>query len=316
MQIQRVDLSIGKLRLTEVAVDVMKLEILLIAPPVMDKFRGRYRPIAMDHERVCPPYGIYMLSSVLKLAGHEVILADLIAEGTRNIKKYFSHLESCSLVGIGATSLSWPTALDVIKQIKTIRKDVPIVLGGIHPTMFDRYILSKYPVQFIIRGEAENAFPLLCRALEEKGDLRKVPNLSWRTSDGRVVRNLLGPLIADKELGSFPLPDYDSLPRQIYQSLSIESSRGCAFDCSFCSTSYRRTWRSIPAEKFVDRLEIIMGYLDLTRAKTIHIIDDEFSLDTKRAIEIAKIIRHRGLDPKLFYDCRSRDILSDGFIFK
>lgn len=287
----------------------------MIATPVLDLIKGRYRQIGMEVNKICPPYGIYILSSVLKDAGHEVIVADLIAKGTRDIKKeHLQDLESCSLVGIGATTLSWPTALDVIKQIRKIRKDVPIVLGGIHPTMFDRYILSSFPVQYIIRGEGEIAFPKLCRVLEEGGDLKDVPNLSWRTVNGGIIRNSIAPLITGEELGLFPLPDYNLLPPQTYQGLSIESSRGCAFDCSFCSTFYRRTWRSIPAKQFVDRLEIVMESLEKTKAKTIHITDDEFSLDSNRAAEIAKIIRQRGLNPKLVYDSRAKDILVDDFI--
>jgi radical SAM superfamily enzyme YgiQ (UPF0313 family) len=57
-----------------------------------------------------------------------------------------------------------------------------------------------------------------------------------------------------------------------------------------------------------------MQNLDRTTSKAIHIVDDEFSLNTNRATEIAEMIRQRGLTPKLVYDCRARDILSEGFI--
>jgi anaerobic magnesium-protoporphyrin IX monomethyl ester cyclase len=290
------------------------MNILLIAPPIMDYIDGKLTPIAMDAGFECPPYGIYLLSSILKAAGHDVVLADLIARGTCDIGSYLSDIENSSLVGIGATSLSWPTAVEVIKQIRLARKDLPIVLGGIHPTMFDKYILRNFPVDFIIRGEAEIALPALCTAVEQDRKLEEVSNLSWRDHNGEIIRNEIGPIIPAEKLSSFPLPDYDMLPTNVYKGLSMESSRGCAFDCAFCSTSYRRTWRGIPAEQFADRLEKILPYLDRTTNKTLHIVDDEFSTNPKRAIEIAEILKKRELYPSLVYDCRASDILFEGFV--
>lgn len=289
------------------------MKVILIAPPVMDYFDGRLQPAEMDAIRECPPYGLYMLASVLKESGHEVVLADLIAQRSRSIRRYLADLADCSLVGISATSLCWATAREIVRKIRRVREDVPIVLGGIHPTMFDRYLLREFPVDYVIRGEGEVALPALCRALERGTGVRDVPNLSWRTRDGQVVRNPLAPKIPKEQLGAFPLPDYSTLPPRAYKGLAIESSRGCALDCSFCSTSYRRTWRGIPAEQFVNRLEAIMPHLSRTLLQVVHIIDDEFSMNPRRATEIALLLRKRGLRPRLIYDSRAVDFLADGF---
>ena len=290
------------------------MKVLLVAPPIMDDFWGNPQPIAMDAVRECPPYGIYLLQAVLRAAGHEGIVADLIAQGSNCMTPYEGALRDCGLVGIAATSMSWPTAIDVIQQVRRVRPDVPIVLGGIHPTMFDYYLLQAYPVEFIVRGEGEIALVELCAALERGGDVSGVPNLSWKDADGRVCRNGVGRKIAREELGNYPLPDFGQLPMKVYKGLSIESSRGCAFDCSFCSTSYRRTWRGMPPEVFVDRLEQMMQHVDRTQLEMIHIIDDEFSMNPRRALEITNVIRARGLQPSLVYDSRATDLLFDGFV--
>src|SRR5262249_27150574 len=47
---------------------------------------------------------------------------------------------------------------------------------------------------------------------------------------------------------------------------------------------------------------------------TVHIIDDEFSMNPRRATEIARVIRRRGMKPKLVYDSRASDLLADGFV--
>jgi radical SAM superfamily enzyme YgiQ (UPF0313 family) len=280
----------------------------------MDYVQGALSPIAMDALRECPPYGIYSLARTLRHAGHQVVIADLIARGSNDLQPFLPDLQDCSLVGIGATTLSWPTARDVINQIRGIRDDLPIVLGGIHPTMFDRYILSTCSVQFAIRGEAEIALPALCRALESNHALFEVPNLTWRAPDGGIIRNPLGPLIPKQELALFPVPDYSELPLGVYKTLSIESSRGCAFDCAFCSTSYRRSWRAMPTESFVDRLALVMEHLGRVEHHIVQIVDDEFSTNPRRAMAIVDLIRRRGLAPQLVYDSRATDLLADGFV--
>ena len=279
----------------------------------MDFVGQKLRPIAQDATRNCPPYGLYLLAAILRRANHEVKVLDLIAAGTNNIGHFQPLFWNVDLVGITATSLSWPTAVDVIRQIRAIHAHVPIVLGGVHPTIFDIYLLERFPVQYVIRGEAEMALPALCTALEERRGIETVPNLSRKTRDGRVVRNRLGPLMTPQEMAKTPLPAFDLLPRGIYQGLSIESSRGCAFDCSFCSTSYRQSWRCLSPELFVGRLERLLPYLPKTRCRTVHIVDDEFSINTKRAAAIIRLVAKRGLRVQFVYDVRARDLLDAEF---
>lgn len=211
------------------------MKVLLLSPPIMDVRNGRLVPIGMDEIRECPPCGIYMLASPLKALGHEARILDLVALGRYRIAPFEAQVRWAELVGIGATSLSWPTAIRVIEQIRRLRDDVPIVLGGIHPTMFPRYVFRRFPMDYVIQGEGEHAIGELCRVLEEDGDLSVVPNLWWITPDGEIVGNEIGRKRSASELASLPLPDYDQLPQGAYRGLSLESSRGCSFDCLFCS---------------------------------------------------------------------------------
>jgi anaerobic magnesium-protoporphyrin IX monomethyl ester cyclase len=290
------------------------MQVLLIAPPIMDRVNGSLVSIAMDAHRECPPYGMYLLLAALRERGHDAKMADLIAAGTDRIDDYRDAVADADLIGIGATSMSWSTAVSVIHQVRAINPDVPIVLGGIHPSMFDRYVLTAFPVDYVVRGEGEVALCALADALEGDGDVSQVPNLSWRRDDATVVRNAIPRLISKYDLPSFPLPDYSELPQGIYGALSIESSRGCAFDCSFCSTSYRQTWRGIDPELFVDRLETVLPHTDRTRHAHVHVIDDEFSMNTRRATKIANIIAERGLNPALVFDSRANDLHDEEYV--
>jgi anaerobic magnesium-protoporphyrin IX monomethyl ester cyclase len=290
------------------------MKVLLVSPPILDVVRGRLQAVGVDAERECPAVGIYSLAAVLEQSGHEVAIADLVLEGTRSLDGFERHLDAVDLVGVGATSMAWPTAVDVIRQVRARRPEVPIVCGGIHPTLFDRYVLSNFPVEFVVRGEGEHALERLCAALEGRAELSEVPNLSFKAPDGKVLRNGIGPQLQRDALGALPLPDYARLPPGGYKCLGLESSRGCSYDCSFCSTPYRRSWRALDAEVFVDRLEAVLSQLDRTTSGCVHIVDDEFSLNPGRATAIARRIRSRNLKPRLLFDSRAADLLREGFV--
>lgn len=291
------------------------MKIILIVTPMMDyRGDGRLVPIEMDALRANPNYGVYLLAAILRNQGYQVVLIDLIAQGSVDITPFVADIEDSSLVALGGTSFSWPSVCDVIAKIRRIRNDVPIVLGGVHPTMFDRYLLKKFPVQYIIRGEGDVALPSLCSRLKNGQELIQVPNLSWINEDGRIICNPVDPGISGDELGALPLPDYDRLPSDTYHYLPLESSRGCLHNCTFCSTPYRCSWRSMAPEIFVDRLTGIMKYLNRTLSKQIQIVDDEFSINPERAMKIARLIMERGLKPRLRFCSRVKDVLVEGFV--
>jgi anaerobic magnesium-protoporphyrin IX monomethyl ester cyclase len=105
------------------------MKVLLAIPPIVDysnsRSWGELVTIAQDSFRECPPCGVYMLASILRQSGDEVVVADLIALGSDKIDLYERDIEDCSLIGISATSLSWPTAYSVIRQIRRMKERRP-----------------------------------------------------------------------------------------------------------------------------------------------------------------------------------------------
>lgn len=289
------------------------MKITLIASLLLDYIGNSLESVAMDRGRECPPYGIYLLATILRGMGHEVVIADLVAQGSISLAPFEKDIAESSLIGISATSLSWPCALDCIQSIRHKFPESRMVLGGIHGTMFDEYILTTSAVNYIIRGEGEIALPLLVDALEGKRELCDVPSLSLKNS-GSVIRTGLHHPISGDEMCRFPVPDYSKAPLSVYNGLALESSRGCPFNCSFCGTSYRASWRGIPPEEFVSRAEQVYPYLKNTKIGCLQIADDEFSAHRDRAKQICKLLMKNIPDVRIVFDCRANDLLDESLV--
>lgn len=274
---------------------------------------GQIVPGGMDALRASPNFGIYLLSAILKQQGYTVTLVDLVAAGNLDITSWTDAILDAAIIGLGSSSFAWPASVALIKMVRRIDPRVPIVVGGVHASLFDRHILRNFPVQFVIRGEGDVALPSLCRCLATKGDPAQVPNLSWVDSDGRIIRNPTAPVLAPQKLGRLPLPAFDQMPAGQYHYLPIESARGCPHRCSFCSTPFRGGWRAVTATCFIDRLARSMPFVPLFMDRQVQIVDDEFTIQPRRTFEIAQALADKGLTPKLRYCSRAGDVTADGF---
>lgn len=290
------------------------MKLLLVAPPIMDIVDGVLQPVGVDAVRECPPLGVYALAAYIEALGHTVVIADLVQEGTQRLCPHRYPPAAFDLVGISSTSMAWPTAVEVIQQVHGTAPDVPIVCGGIHPSLFPAHVLTRFPVRYVICGEGERSLAALCSVLQGDGRLDEVPGLAWKDVSGTVVRNRDAAMIDKIELGCLPVPDLGRLEPGAYKCLAIESSRGCAFDCSFCSTPYRRSWRAVSPAAFVERFEQVLDHLDRVRTDCVHIVDDEFALNPRRAMAIADGFAKRGLAPRLLFDARAPDVVKPGFL--
>jgi radical SAM superfamily enzyme YgiQ (UPF0313 family) len=106
--------------------------------------------------------------------------------------------------------MSWPTAVAVIRQVRERRPYVPIVVGGIHPTMFDDYLLMTFPIDFIVRGEGELAIVALANALDQGHELGTIP-----ISRGGIHRVALSGTLS---LASSPTPSLGRRPSQTFSA--------------------------------------------------------------------------------------------------
>ena len=278
------------------------MKVLLVSPPL----HSLYQAVRV----ILPPLSILYIAGKLEADGHDVEVRDMtFYDGPETYDGY-------DLVGITCTTPQYPEALQYARRAH--EAGCRTLLGGTHVTFTTRATLRLDYVDYVIRGEGEQAASILVRNLKEEGsrfDPRKVPSLSWYDPDaGAVVDN---PQIPDIEtVDDLPRPARHLLDMEPYKVTHLRgnpvttmiTSRGCPYNCTFCSvpTLYqKRKWRSRFAANAVDEivdLEEIYGF------GGVLLVDDLLTTNVTRIHEFCAEIIERGL--KAYWWCQSRaDIL-------
>jgi len=245
---------------------------------------------------------------------HQVFIIDLIRK-RRRLRKYLTKtLQKIrpDLVGLSAMAWQYETCVKLIRLIKHLLPDVKIVIGGYHATLMNEEIAESPEaewIDFMIRGEGEEACRRLINALGGKDQLEDIPSLSYK-SDQHFVHNSRGELL---DLSRLRLPIRDK--RRLTWGYHImnskievmETSRGCTRACTYCSIRhmYGKSFRTFPIERVLTDLDDIY-YTRKTR--WVFIADDNLALDPERVIEICDAIiarRYKKLNIVVQADCIS-----------
>jgi len=256
-------------------------------------------------ETTSPPLGLAYIAAVLENEGEDVRIVDSLADDLtlNDVKKVISRWNP-DLVGVSSTTSNFYDALKVAKTAKEL--GCKVVMGGVHVTFQDVETLKSFPyVDFVVRGEGEHTTLDLVRALEKNVEPKEVLGLTYRWNDS-IKKNPPRPFIQD--LDGLPLPAYHLLPMEKYVSegeryATMITSRGCPFNCVFCSSSRicGKKWRGRSADKVADELELLTGKY---KVKTVEFLDDTFTLNQKRAEEICDEFVKRKIDVP--WACSSR----------
>jgi anaerobic magnesium-protoporphyrin IX monomethyl ester cyclase len=306
------------------------MKVLLTASPRFDLQMETY-DIDVDFykKNLRPSLALYQLASILQ-PNHQVeildpAISDFVPDGGGPVyiqdtdklnelrfPKLERKIRGMDAICISTTSFDWFLAKSMAKRIKEIDSDLSIIVGGIHPTLADRYILESSDVDFVVRREGEKALPELLKSIESGGNLEKIEGLSYR-DNGSIRRNKDRPPLSVSEMESMPMPAFELLPPGIYGKISVETSRGCRFKCSFCSISFSRTWRGLGPKAAIERIEHATEYAGKLYGdeKSITLVDDNFTADGKRSEQILEGLKDVDLDDmSLAFEGRVNEILA------
>jgi len=279
--------------------------------------------ISLERELFC--YGIRILSSYLRKAGHHVKLIFLIPQEPESAadkfqitypQKVLDDLEKLvspdDLIGISLMTNQFIQAINVTKYLKSCNIAAPIIWGGIQPTVEPEECLEY--ADMICIGEGEEALLELADQMENNQDCLNIQNIWYSTQNG-AVRNSIRPLI--KDLNQLPLPDYSCESHFIASDDQIKplakktlnqfqgerfrakensivymtmTSRGCPFSCTYCANS---VFHSLyPKQKLLrwrskENIidELKMIQKDVSSISYVYFVDDNFTARSNEELE-------------------------------
>jgi anaerobic magnesium-protoporphyrin IX monomethyl ester cyclase len=264
-----------------------------------------------------PPLGLAYLAAVLEKEGVDVKILDnyLFNMSTSFIEHYLLSYKP-DIVGITCGTATYQTTMQTARTVKQALPSVPVVVGGPHPTLRPREMLTHEEIDVVVVGEGEYTFRELVLHSSKIENLADVSGLFYRNRKGEIVSAPGRPFI--KNLDELPFPARHLLPMESYPNraefldvkpiYSINTSRGCPFGCVFCSVRmiWGRSYRSFSPARIVDEIELL---IDKYKAKGIYFREDNFTVDAKRVTGICDEMKRRGID--IQWVCESRvDLVS------
>ncbi len=244
-----------------------------------------------------PPLGLGYIGSFLEKNGHECTIIDANAMKLKNetVAEQIKKLEP-DIIGIHSNVVKAQSAIHLSNLLRS--EGIPIVMGGPYPTSMPEYVLKQSGCNAVVIGEGE----MTMLELVEKREWSGIDGIAL-PCDGRIVRNPPRPLIDD--LDSLPFPAYHLFPAiKVYTTrarkkpvASIITSRGCPYGCIYCNKNiFGKRFRARSPENVIAEIEYLANEFGV---KHFDIVDDNFTLDTDRAMRIADLIISKNLNVEI-----------------
>lgn len=287
------------------------------------------------HRKHCtPPLGLAYLAAVLLQHDYRVEATDMVAEGYNqevvestfiryglSDEEMIARLEASQpdLVGISVLfSNIYPEVKTLVAKIKARFPDLPIVLGGHHPTGAPSAVMADPNVDYVMTGEADLNFYHFLEALNGRAELAQVRGLYYR-QDGAVRSTMedVAPIAqggdwkyfgrkdagVPLELDELPLPAWHILPMETYWNVDVRigggdvvkdrfcvmmSTRGCPHVCYFCTSPLMSAHKGYRRRSNDGVLAEIRWLRDQFGVQEIQFLDDNFYVSKPR---VKKLLR-------------------------
>jgi hopanoid C-3 methylase len=258
------------------------------------------------------PLGLELVAAAAREAGHEVRLIDLQVETHRA----FFRLVAAWRPDVIAFSCNYlanvPEIVDLAKATKRMLPRATICVGG-HSASFVAKAIVEHgegAIDCVLRGEGEAGMPPLLAAIESGADFAGVPGAVTAFGEGPP------PGFVHSLDALLPARDLLRHRRKYFLGVldpcaSIEFSRGCPWDCSFCSawTFYGRSYRPISPERVVEDLRSI-------REPGVFIVDDVAFIHERHGLELGEAVARSGIKKRYYLETRGDVLLRNKEVFR
>jgi len=275
-----------------------KAKVALVNPPTL---KGVF------HHQLYVPIGLAYLAAVLEKAGHEITVIDCPALGMSedDLKRKLEGFQP-ELIGVTSMTPTIQSTLQSTRAAKQVCPNATTVVGGPHATFMDQQIIrDEQSVDVVARGEGENTLLELAQTSADPSCLKKIEGITFRNGQ-QIIQTPNRPAIKDLDALPYPAYNYFALEKYLLYGklfLPVITSRGCPFQCSFCTTSriLGKEYRARSPKNIVDELEQIKNVYN---ADSFTFYDDTLTLDKNRIFKICDEIKARKIN--IPWDCQTR----------
>lgn len=290
------------------------MKVLLLNPPFLPKFSRQSRsPCVTKGGTFYLPYFLAYAAGAVEKAGFDTKLADAVANcWSREQTVQFAKEFNPQLIVIDTSTPSILNDMEVADALKNALPDSHITLVGTHPTALPDETLKKCKADSVCCGEYDYTVRDLAMALEKKKDLKTIEGLSFK-EDRKIIHNKKRELI--KNLDELPFVSEvflkhfgkEGIKKYFYASLrwpqtTLLTARGCPYNCLFCNSPMKHSYRPRSVENVVAELEYIQK--EMPFVKEIMFEDETFPAVKDRTIKLCDEIVKRKI--RLNWSCNAR----------
>ncbi|NOZ81742.1 MAG: radical SAM protein [Candidatus Micrarchaeota archaeon] len=277
------------------------MKVVMLNPPFLPRFSRQSRsPCVTKGGTFYYPYMLAYATGLLESEGFKVKLIDAVANNwSRKETVKFVKRWKPDLVVVDTSTPSIINDMEVADSLKPFVEHVTLV--GTHPSAMPKWVLERCSADSVCIGEYDETIVDLASHLE-KGKEPKIPGLVYRKGE-KIVFSRIRKLIEDLDKFPFVSEVYlrhfgkEGMKKYFYASLkwpqvTILTARGCPYNCSFCNSPFKGSYRPRSVKNVVEEFEFIQS--ELKFVKEIMIEDETFPALKKRTIELCKELKRSG----------------------
>lgn len=273
------------------------IDVLLICPNYYSK--------ALITDAIIHPINLAYLAAYVREKGISVDIIDgrALNYSLDDYKDAIIKLKP-KIVGMTVMTSYVNQAVDIARIVKSVSKNIMVVVGGAHISALPVDTLASYDVfDVAVVGEGEETLAELTKkVLKNDCDFSGINGIYYR--DNGVIKGTK-PRGLIKDLDSLPYPAFDLLPLEKYRPafqwdkkrpyLMVYANRGCPYNCTFCASksNFGRTVRFRSPESVVDEIEYYKGRYGV---KEIIFYDDTLVINKNHILDLCDIMIRRKLD--------------------
>ena len=257
------------------------------------------------------PLGLGYLAAYLMERNYTVEIIDEEVEKL-TIEKIKNLTDSENqLFGISCMTPNVSRGYEIADLIKMAHPKSTVIFGGIHPTVAPDEVLGRPSIDLVVRGEAEPVIEEIVNRHRDGAAFKDILSCSYR-DNGNIVHKPIAPLIDINIVPDVPYHLFDS---KVYDMGFVISSRGCPYNCVFCSQRAinGNKYRYRTTDKVINELQTLINNYG---PSNIVFFDDLFSIHKKRVYELCDGIIRNGLNNRTEFTMVTRGDCVDDELLK